>query len=77
MSRLYDDMRDFLVLHYTGDRNDTSFWKFIKTKEHITPLVKNMIEYSKHSIPDFNTMPFIMVILIISFGTGHLLGLVT
>jgi tryptophan halogenase len=57
MSRLYDDMRDFLVLHYTGDRDDTNFWKFIKTKEHITPLVKNMIEYSKHSIPDFNTMP--------------------
>jgi len=57
MARLYDDMRDFLVLHYTGDREDTEFWKFIKTKKHLTPFVKNIIEYSKHSIPDFNTMP--------------------
>ena len=55
MSRVYDDMRDFLVLHYTGDRDDTPFWKKIKTQEHITPQVKEILEMSKHTIPDMST----------------------
>jgi hypothetical protein len=52
---VYDDMRDFLVLHYTGDRDDTPFWKKIKTQEHITPQVKEILEMSKHTIPDMST----------------------
>lgn len=56
MATLYDDMRDFLVLHYSNDRTDTKFWKMISEHNHLTPLVKEMIEYSKKAIPNFNTM---------------------
>ena len=56
MATLYDDMRDFLVLHYSNDRTDTKFWKMISEHNHLTPLVKEMIEYSKKAVPNFNTM---------------------
>lgn len=56
MARLYDDMRDFLVLHYATNKTDTKFWKMISEHKHLTPLVKEMIEYSKKAVPNFNTM---------------------
>ena len=56
MARLYDGMRDFLVLHYANNRTDTKFWKMISEHKHLTPLVKEMIEYSKKAVPNFSTM---------------------
>jgi len=55
MSRLYDDMRDFLVLHYATNKTDTKFWKMISEHKHLTPLVKEIIGYSKKAVPNFNT----------------------
>lgn len=66
VARLYDDMRDFLVLHYTTKREDTSFWKKIKKQEHLTPNVKDILEYCKHSVPDNDTLPHYMGFV----GTG-------
>ena len=56
MASLYDDTRDFLVLHYANNRTDTKFWKMISEHKHLTPLVKDMIEYSKKAVPNFSTM---------------------
>ena len=56
MATLYDGMRDFLVLHYATKRTDTKFWKMISEHRHLTPLVKEMIEYSKKAVPNFSTM---------------------
>tara|TARA_E500000305_G_scaffold104746_1_gene101545 strand:+ start:308 stop:1738 length:1431 start_codon:yes stop_codon:yes gene_type:complete len=55
MSKLYDDMRDFLVLHYATNKTDTKFWKMISEHKHLTPQVKEIIEYSKSAVPNFNT----------------------
>jgi tryptophan halogenase len=31
VSNMVDDMRDFVSLHYTGGREDTPFWRYVKT----------------------------------------------
>lgn len=54
---MYDTFRDFLVLHYTGGRADTEFWKYISTGEILTPFVKDMLDMSKHRSP--NTQEFL------------------
>jgi len=45
---MVDNFRDFVNLHYTGNRTDTPFWKMISKKEHLTDFTKNIIEISKH-----------------------------
>ena len=55
MAKLYDDMRDFLVLHYATHKTDTRFWKMISEHKHLTPQVKELINYSKNAVPNFNT----------------------
>lgn len=47
MTRMYDDFKDFLVLHYMTDRKDSDFWRFIQTKKTITDTVSNVLEISK------------------------------
>lgn len=51
MTRMYDDIRDFLVLHYQTSRTDSEFWKWINTGETRTEFVEHLLELSKHSIP--------------------------
>ena len=48
---LYNNYRDFLVLHYQGGRGDTEFWKYLKTGATRTPFVDEIIERSKHRLP--------------------------
>ena len=31
--RFYDDMRDFVALHYTGGKSDTEFWLHCETMD--------------------------------------------
>lgn len=42
-SQIYDDMKDFVSLHYSGSNKDTDFWKSIK----LTPRVQEIIHISK------------------------------
>jgi len=51
INRVYDDYRDFLVLHYQGGRDDSEFWRYIKTGATQTPFVKYILEHSKTRIP--------------------------
>ena len=30
VAKVYDDMRDFVALHYTGGKSDTEFWRYCK-----------------------------------------------
>jgi tryptophan halogenase len=48
---LYEDFKDFLVLHYQGGRDDSDFWKYIKTEETKTDFVKDILEISKKRVP--------------------------
>jgi tryptophan halogenase len=45
MSKLYDDIKDFIVLHYKGGRDDTEFWKYVSTVS--TPRVDEILEIAK------------------------------
>ena len=54
---MYDTFRDFLVLHYTGGRQDTEFWRYISSGATLTPFVRDMIDMSKHRSP--NTSEFL------------------
>lgn len=57
MSNMYDDFKDFLVLHYQTKRSDSEFWRWMSTGETSTEAVNTIIELSKSKLPqscDFN-----------------------
>jgi tryptophan halogenase len=51
MNNMFDDYRDFVVLHYQGGRDDSEFWRYIKTGETLTPFVSDLLEHCKNHIP--------------------------
>ena len=55
--KLYDDIKDFLVLHYMGGRDDSEFWKYIKTGVTQTDFVKDLLEMAKHKVPSSQDFP--------------------
>ena len=57
ISKLYDDVKDFLVMHYMGGRDDSEFWKFIKTGATKTEFVSNLLEMAKTKMPSLNDFP--------------------
>lgn len=48
---MYDDFKDFLVLHYQTRRNDSEFWRWISSGETRTEQVNNILEMVKSKIP--------------------------
>jgi tryptophan halogenase len=55
--KMYDDVKDFLVMHYMGGRDDSEFWKYIKTGEVQTDFVKDLLAMSKVRIPTTHDFP--------------------
>lgn len=55
--KLYDNMKDFLVAHYTCGRNDTEFWKYIDSGATMTPFVENMRGLCKYRVPNTTMFP--------------------
>ena len=53
-SRMFDNMRDFVSLHYAGDREDTEFWKYMKYDAKKSDFILNLIETCKHRMPTIN-----------------------
>jgi tryptophan halogenase len=51
MTQMYDDFKDFLVLHYQTKRTDSKFWQWINTGETKTDFVTDIIKMSKTKIP--------------------------
>lgn len=56
-NRMYDDYKDFLVMHYMGGRKDTDFWRFISSGETRTEMVNDIIETAKTRLPTKNDIP--------------------
>ena len=54
---IYEDVKDFLVLHYMGGRDDSEFWKYIKTGATQTEYVKELLEMVKSRIPSARDFP--------------------
>jgi tryptophan halogenase len=58
-AKLYDSLKDFLVIHYMGGRTDSEFWKYITSGETATDFVKELLESCKVRTPtnrDFDIM---------------------
>ena len=55
--KMYDDVKDFLVMHYMGGRDDSEFWKYIKTGATKTEFVSNLLEMAKTKVPNTNDFP--------------------
>jgi tryptophan halogenase len=51
MNNMFDDYRDFVVLHYQGGREDSEFWRYIKTGKTLTPFVSDLLEHCKDHVP--------------------------
>lgn len=47
IDRIIDNYRDFVNVHYSGDRSDTKFWKFISKKIHLTKFSKDILKLVK------------------------------
>ena len=54
ISKLYDDMRDFLIVHYLNGRQDTEFWKYVNSGNNITSGVQRILDMCTHKIPKLN-----------------------
>lgn len=55
ISKMYDDFKDFLVMHYMGGRSDSEFWRYISAGNTKTEFVADLIEMSKHKLPGLHS----------------------
>lgn len=56
-NKLYDDLKDFLVMHYMGGRTDSEFWKYISAGNTKTEWVDLMLETAKTRMPSKGDVP--------------------
>lgn len=53
MARLYEDVRDFLGLHFTlGDREDTPYWRMMRHEIKRSDRLEECLEQWRHSLCD-------------------------
>ena len=53
MTRLYDHIREFIVLHYcTTQREDSEFWRANKHNPHVPARLQSLLEQWRHRAPD-------------------------
>ena len=50
MTKIYDDMMNFINIHYVGGRDDSDFWRWVKTGEIWTESTKNFMEMQKYKL---------------------------
>lgn len=55
--KMFDDLKDFIAMHYCGGRTDTEFWRYINTGVTKTEFVHNLIEMAKHRMPTHHDFP--------------------
>lgn len=55
--KMFDDVKDFLVMHYMGGRSDSDFWKYVKTGATKTPYVEDLLEMAKSRLPTSHDFP--------------------
>ena len=54
---LYDDLKDFLVMHYMGGRTDSEFWKYISSGATKTEFIDILLTMSKNRLCTYNDFP--------------------
>ena len=63
MKDVFDDMVDYVLMHYICDRDDTAFWKYCKNNLILTESLKQKLEMWKNRLPqrnEFGTIPWRM-----------------
>ncbi len=55
--QMYDDIKDFLVMHYMGGRSDSDFWKYVKFDIDKPEYILNLVELSKSGMPNTHEFP--------------------
>lgn len=48
MTKMYDDFKDFLNIHYMTDRRDSNFWRHMSSGDTITDTTKMVLEIQKN-----------------------------
>lgn len=51
MAKMYDDFRDFLIIHYMGGRVDSEFWRYMTNGECLTDKSRYILELCETSVP--------------------------
>jgi flavin-dependent dehydrogenase len=51
IAKMYDDIKDFLVLHYQGGRDDSRFWQSFLEGRRTTDFTKEILVKSEKKIP--------------------------
>jgi len=51
MTTMYDDFKDFLVLHYQTQRKDSEFWRWVSSGATRTPFVEDILDLVKSKMP--------------------------
>jgi tryptophan halogenase len=54
IAKHFDDIRDYICIHYMGGRDDSEFWKWIATGETQSEFVKDMLDTLKSRFPGIN-----------------------
>lgn len=54
---LYEDLKDFVVMHYMGGRTDSEFWKHISSGATKTEFVDTLLTMSKNRLCTYNDFP--------------------
>jgi hypothetical protein len=57
VAKIYDDIKDFIVMHYMGGRDDSEFWKYIKSGITKTDFVSELVDMSKTKMPTTHDFP--------------------
>ena len=57
MGLLFDDLKEFIIMHYMGGRKDSEFWKYINSGVTNTDFVNNILEMSKSKMPSIHEFP--------------------
>jgi tryptophan halogenase len=53
MTRLYEHIREFIVLHYCiSQREDTEFWRANRNNPHVPPRLQSLLDQWRHRAPD-------------------------
>jgi hypothetical protein len=54
---LYDEIKDYIILHYQGGKTDSLFWEHIANNDIATDFVKNIINISKYRLLNKDDVP--------------------
>jgi len=78
INNMYDDIRDFLIIHYKGGRTDTKFWRYMNSESPNTTQVSYILDICENGVPtkydidNYDGKPGIMLWNWVLAGTNNI-----